>query len=241
VTAWRITKGRIVGGKVSNGVTTMPRSRLPFVLVALLPLGGCADPDPPAPNADPPFQRELLQVAREYKAWGRVDDPMRFGIEYCRMPPPARPAMSASPDEQTHGKKLYSLFAKDRMQYLAVAEKGSAVGQVIVKQSWSAAEVPDMKPGMTDWKRVVPTEDIGAGGTHFYPYATKGDKVYKAAKPTGLFIMLKLDPKTPGTDDGWVYGTVTADGKAVTASGKVESCMKCHSEAKHDRLFGLPK
>lgn len=217
----------------------MTRSRLLLPLVGLLPFGGCAEADPRAPDADPPFSRELLQAAKEYRAWGRVDDPMRLGIEDCRMPPPARPAMSASPDEQTHGKKLYSLFAKDRKQYLAVADKGSAVGQVIVKQSWAAAEVPDMKPGQTDWKRVVPTEDVGPGGTHFYPYATQGDKVYKAAKPAGLFLMLKFDPKTPGTDDGWVYGTVTADGKTVTASGKVESCMNCHQEAKHDRLFGL--
>jgi hypothetical protein len=217
----------------------MTRSRLPVLLVGFLPLGCAPDPDPPVPEADPPFSRELLQAAKEYKAWGRVDDPMRFGIEDCRMPLPARAAMSASQDEGTHGKKLYSLFAKDRKQYLAVADQGSAVGQVIVKQSWAAAEVPDMKPGQTDWKRVMPTEDVGPGGTHFYPYATKGDKVYKASKPTGLFIMLKLDPKTPRTDDGWVYGTVTADGKTVTASGKVESCMKCHQEAKHGRLFGV--
>src|SRR5262245_61185182 len=196
-----------------TGAKPMTRSRLPVLLASLLPLGGCAEPDPPTPHADSPFHKELLQAARDYKAWGRVDDPMRFGIEDCRMPPPARAAMSASPDETTHGKKLYSLFAKDRKQYLAVAEKGSAVGQVIVKQSWAAAEVPDIKPGQTDWKRVIPTEDVGPGGTHFYPYATKSDKVYKASKPTGLFIMLKLDPKTPDTDDGWVYGTVTPDGK----------------------------
>jgi hypothetical protein len=65
--------------------------------------------------------------------------------------------------------------------------------------------------------------------------------VYKAAKPAGLFVMMKLDPKTPGTDAGWVYGTLSADGKAVTAAGKVESCMKCHQDAKHDRLFGPAK
>lgn len=53
-----------------------------------------------------------------------------------------------------------------------------------------------------------------------------------------LFIMAKLDPKTAGTDQGWVYGTVTPDGKTVTAAGRVESCMKCHQAARHDRLFG---
>ena len=52
--------------------------------------------------------------------------------------------------------------------------------------------------------------------------------------------MFKLDPQTPDTDEGWVYGTVTPDGKKVTSAGKVESCMKCHQRAPHDRLFGLP-
>ena len=50
--------------------------------------------------------------------------------------------------------------------------------------------------------------------------------------------MVKLDPATPGTDEGWVYGTVSPDGKAVGAAGRVASCMKCHAEAKSDRLFG---
>jgi hypothetical protein len=53
--------------------------------------------------------------------------------------------------------------------------------------------------------------------------------------------MFKLDPSTPGTDRGWAYGTVTADGKQVTSAGRVESCMRCHRKAPHDRLFGLPK
>jgi hypothetical protein len=51
--------------------------------------------------------------------------------------------------------------------------------------------------------------------------------------------MMKLDPATPNTDAGWVYGTVTPDGKTVTSSGKVETCLKCHVEAPGDRLFGI--
>jgi hypothetical protein len=53
--------------------------------------------------------------------------------------------------------------------------------------------------------------------------------------------MYKLDAKTPGTDEGWVYGTVTPDGKDVTCAGRVASCMGCHADAPHDRLFGLAK
>ena len=74
---------------------------------------------------------------------------------------------------------------------------------------------------------------------HFHPYAVgKDGKTYKAAKKGDLFIMMKVDPKTPGTDNGWIYGTVTADGTTVTSAGKVSSCIKCH-ETKEERLFGV--
>ena len=220
----------------------MTRARMTLLLVtAVLVAMGCHPPaEDPKPEADTAFHDELLQVAREYKAWGRVDDPMRLAPYDCRMPPPAHVRFSDSTDTDTHGQKLYSLFARDAKAYVGLTAKGAAVGQVVVKESWSAEEMKDMKAGTTDWTKVARTEEVGPGGTHFYPYATRGDKVFKASKPAGLFVMMKLDPKTPGTDEGWVYGTVSADGQTVTAAGKVESCMKCHQDAKHDRLFGLP-
>ena len=61
---------------------------------------------------------------------------------------------------------------------------------------------------------------------------------YRAGDASGLFVMYKLDPATPGTDDGWVYGTLTADGRTVTSAGVVESCAGCHARAPHDHLFG---
>jgi hypothetical protein len=73
----------------------------------------------------------------------------------------------------------------------------------------------------------------------FLPYARKEGRLYQAKEKVGLFVMYKLDPQTPGTDEGWVYGTVTADGKKVTSAGRVQSCTACHRHAPHDRLFGL--
>jgi hypothetical protein len=35
-----------------------------------------------------------------------------------------------------------------------------------------------------------------------------------------------------------VYGTVAADG-TVTGAGRIASCMGCHADAPHERLFGL--
>jgi hypothetical protein len=52
--------------------------------------------------------------------------------------------------------------------------------------------------------------------------------------------MFKLDRATPDTDDGWVYATILPDGR-VTAAGLVGSCQRCHEDAAHDRLFGVPK
>ena len=64
--------------------------------------------------------------------------------------------------------------------------------------------------------------------------------------------MLKFDPKTPNTDNGWVYGTVTPSNETsangttgekgqfkVTSAGKIASCIACHESAEHDRVFGL--
>jgi hypothetical protein len=218
--------------------------------------GGNAVTAPKLPEpTEGPFDKDLLKAAAGYKAWGRVDDEMRWSPELCRLPNPGRAYLSASKDADTHGKKLYSLLTSQRRDYLALAEKKTVpVGFAIVKESWVPEEITDPKEkavaARIDRTKVIRTPGLdrteggrtfASLGDHFYPYAVKGDKVYKATKQADLFIMLKLDPKTEGTDAGWVYGTVTPDGKKVTAAGKIESCMKCHQDAKTDRLFGLSR
>ena len=48
-----------------------------------------------------------------------------------------------------------------------------------------------------------------------------------------LFLMLKSEGE-------WVYATATADGRSLTASGKLAACMECsESKSTHDRMFGL--
>jgi hypothetical protein len=222
----------------------MTRARLSLLAVTaglgLLGIALWAAPDRPDPEK--PFEKELLQVAKDYKSWGRVDGNILWAQADCRIPDPAQARFSANTDESTHGQKLYSLFAKDCNAYVWFdSDKPVTVGQVVVKESWVPEETTEVKPGAIDHTRVIGDRDRPTVGDHFYPYATKGDKVYKAGKPAGLFVMMKLGPKTPGTDDGWVYGTVSPDGKTVTSAGRVESCMKCHQDAKHDRLFGLAK
>jgi hypothetical protein len=199
-------------------------------------------------SVESPFAKDLLKAAADYKTWGRVDDEARWSPFYCRAPDPAQPAFSASQDEQTHGQKLYSLFAKKRNGYLAIAAtKSAAVGQIIVKQSWIPEEITDPKEQSKkinafekiQLTQAVPEREPHGTEDHFHPYVWKDGKVFKASKQADLFVMMKLDPKTPGTDDGWVYATLTSDGKTLTSAGMIESCMKCHRETKTDRLFGI--
>lgn len=160
---------------------------------------------------DPAFQKSLLTIASEYQSYGKVDDMSRWAPWLCAAPPPPKARISKSGDEGTHGKKVYYLFAKNRDSYMN--KEPGATGQVIVKESW----LPNLAEG------VDPTSPAAR----------------KPVSKQDLFIMFKTDPKTPNTDEGWVYGTVTSDGKTVTSAGRVQSCMGCHTTAPHGRLFGL--
>ena len=173
---------------------------------------------------DAAFHSALLNIAKEYASYGRVDDEARWAPYLCRTPNPSVARISASKDSDTHGSKLYFLFVKQRDAYLKLGEQSV---QVIVKEGWTPKEVPP------------DTKTVAQPGEHYVPFAKKDGKVFHADSKSALFIMYKLDPKTAGTDDGWVYGTVTSDGKTVTSAGRVSSCMGCHQEAKVDRLFGL--
>jgi hypothetical protein len=138
----------------------------------------------------------------------------------------ARP--SESNDATTHGQKLYSVFAKHHREY----PDGPQTDQVVVKQSWTA----ELVPGATfDPSHAQFPSDAS---DHFYGYVQGDGGVYRAAEPAGLYIMYKLPPTTPDTDEGWVYATLTAAGE-VTAAGRVASCMACHEVATHERLFGV--
>lgn len=223
--------------------------------VGLFGCGSSAGTPPDPPN----FERELKEAVSKYLTWPRADDRSRWAPEDCRLPTPPRARASASTDEATHGRKLYSVFAKNPWAYAGLQpEKPAPVGQVVVKQSWVPVEVtgaeadearaaekrgplPPRGPKATGPKAARPEgTPESARDDDFNPYVVRGDKVFKADKQADLFVMLKLDPQTPGTDAGWVYATLSPDAKKVTAAGRLESCMKCHAEAKNDRLFGLP-
>lgn len=167
------------------------------------------------------FHKQLLDIAKKYKrSYTEMNPRPNWSPTMCRIPP-TQALYSKSKETKTHGQKLYYLFASNPKDYGAY-KRGAKVpqGQAIVKESWTPVEV---KKGAKKTMRVP---------------AEKDGKKYVTGKQKDLYIMLKVDPKTPDTDQGWIYGTVTADGKTVTSSGRVQSCMKCHVKIK-DRLFGL--
>jgi hypothetical protein len=128
------------------------------------------------------------------------------------------------------------------------------VGQVVVKEAWSFTEIDDQEYQKitSEQKNAADSAKDKNGWTTFdhgkdllpvaYNSARQNEKpkYYKGTSIAGLFIMTKFKPRTPDTDAGWIYGTVDADLKTVTSVGKVANCMKCHQDAPHDRLFGLP-
>lgn len=185
-------------------------------------------PAPPAEARDAALVPELQAIAKAYKAWGRVDDELRWAPFLCRMPMPAKPAFSVAA-AGGHAQKLYSLFAKDREAY---AKRGAqAPGQVLVKESFVAERV-EGPPAR------LPLEAQGIGNEdHFDPHVVRDGATYRAGTLMGLYVMMKKADVT-GTDAGWVYGTLAVDG-TVTSAGKVASCMGCHRDAPVDRLFGV--
>lgn len=214
----------------------------PASTAAPAPVVATAVADPPAamPAAstgpvanDPRWHATLLAIAADYSRWGRVDDEMRWAPGLCRMPTPARARISASDDAGTHGRKLYTLYAKDPVAYgmpasampnnePSVSSGLSDISQVLVKEAFTPVETTQQRN-----MNLLPAEHDG--------------KLYLPGAPMGLYVLFKpLKSDSAATDAGWVYGTIAADMKTITAAGKIDSCMGCH-QSLPGRLFGLQK
>jgi hypothetical protein len=202
-------------------------------LLLLVCLAACnsdlrAAPTKPAPSqVDARFALAIRAAAKQYQKWGRVDERPNVAPLLCDMPrrehygSKGQVRMSEA-EESPHGKKLYYLWASDRAAYLKTEV---ATGFAIVKESFAAMPATTKRaanpPGFEE-----PLHDtIDHEGKRLTTGAAKG-----------LYVMTKVGGD--GTDDGWIYGTITTDG-VVTSAGRVATCMGCHEEAPHGRLFGL--
>lgn len=191
----------------------------------------------------------LGRVAVEYKSYGRVDEGRGHWTPIFCVPPTGQTAepgvarFSESDDQSIHGRKIYFLFAKDAEAY-GVLRTPQPVGQILVKEAWIPRR---MHRSFTPNKNIhreydsdgPPLSDESGVRGGYFPYAEDEGRWYRAGERAGLFVMMKFGAETPETDNGWIYGTVDRDAK-VTSCGRIASCMECHEQSQHDRLFGLP-
>ena len=218
-----------------------------------------------APGAADSREAQLLSIAQKFHAFTRINKTERLAPQMCRGPA-TFPKLSASSDSDTHGHKLYFLWVEDPTSYAkncgvtregldALVDIGSEdnpfeprpsdkkqdwstepapcpVGQTLVKESFEAREV--RVPGAS------PAEDGPSKlpEARAWPLVFKDGHAYESGSPHELFIMTKVDPRTPDTDNGWIYAVVSTDRKAVLQSGRIESCMHCHDQTSRDRLYG---
>lgn len=178
----------------------------------------------PEPGADERFVAVIRDAVKDYSRFACVTGSPRVAPTDCRMP---APFVRMSAADKEHGGKLYLLFARhaEGREYVKAGEP-EQVGQTLVKEAWTAV------PG-------EPTGATAASRRHTGALVLRdGDAVHHGGDAVGLFVMHKLAADTPGTDQGWVYGTVDPEGK-VTAAGKIASCIRCHQDASEDRRFGL--
>lgn len=205
-----------------------------LLLLSLIPFAGCerptqadADNNEQAPTAD--FKADILAAAAGYLKFPMATTDAGVAPAACAAAPsPPAAQLSKSDDDATHGQKIYYLFAKDAADY-NVGQGEATVGQVIVKESWVAEQAAAPKPG---WQQ-------HASGHQVSPIAWQDEKAFVAKEKGPLFLMMKFAADTPGTDNGWVYATTSADGTKVNEIGKLQNCMDCHKDAPRDRLFGL--
>lgn len=141
-------------------------------------------------------------------------------------------SMQSEADSSEHGRKAYFLWSNKPGAYYDIAadELDSApVGMTLVKESWTPVEgIEGVLHGLSSENiRYTTDPEVEEWGEP------------AIAEPYGLFVMHKLDPSTPNTDNGWVYATTDFDGTEVIEVGMIDSCISCHESAPHDRLYGV--
>lgn len=126
--------------------------------------------------------------------------------------------MSRAGKESPHGRKLYHLYVNDPGGYVAavMGDQDAPVGLTLVKES--------------HFSKAVGVEAHGPNGTR---------AVMRPDGVSDLFVMMKIGGSdTADTDLGWIYATASPLGE-IESIGMIESCIRCHRDADHDRLFGI--
>jgi hypothetical protein len=251
--AWRCGRWAVLCATLLiGGLLISMRIRRPTSDTLINAIAAQADRTPDAAK----LQSLFKTIARDYESWGHVEGDAswgyRFGPPLCRGPGGPTARISDSADSPTHGRKLYTVYARRRTPYrnlwfenrirtvqpttrpdgsivpvvesLPPEDLASPIGQVVVKESFEPIANGKASENASSWGMRAAKD-----GTYYIP-----------GKRGELFIMAFVGTDVAGTDAGWLYGTVTPDGQTVTSAGIIQNCANCHDTAPHGRLFGLP-
>jgi hypothetical protein len=186
---------------------------------------------------EPSYHAALLAIADRYQSFSRVDGTWWSMLD-CRAPPDDTGHMSNAAADTAHGRKVFTLQIYDFDLY-ARETGGRPPPPAGSARVGKAADVPGVEQALVKVS-YEPTEDREKSLRihQITPVMFEGKRYY-AGEQKDLFIMYRPTDKTAVTDAGWVYGTVTPDGKKVTSAGLVQSCKGCHEKAPHGRQFGV--
>ena len=230
-----------------------------FILLSLLGVLSCTATEEAVEFSPQELESDVLAAASGYLDWGGpVDFQLRYGPTLC-MIPPLEPRFSESDPSGPHAEKLYLIHAADAQSYAGVDYESEGEGGFLMPGSERnlGARSPSLPDFEFDWSQVLVKEAFAPllyGGEvselrHPFDDSEQFTSVVQPAERdgeewvpgdfVGLYLMLRTARETPGTDEGWVYATVQADG-AVSSYGQIPSCISCHRRAGDDRMFGLP-
>lgn len=184
-------------------------------------------------------------AAAAYRTWKRVDSRPSIAPILCAAPAPGSSAWGApgrvrmsAAAHGPHGRKLYYLWASDKGVYLD-GKTPLPIGFTIVKESFGAVPSQAVHPPRVRVAREPCANVMACEPPPIDWMITADGEQLTIGQRKDLFVMTKVGD-VPGSDAGWIYGTVAPDG-TVTSAGRVSSCMSCHVEhARRERLFGLP-
>lgn len=131
--------------------------------------------------------------------------------------PPTTIFKSRCMDSTAHGGKIFRLRVKDDSNY--AYDLTQPDGQTIVMATYNYTQ---SSKTLGDGKSLRLNDS-----THLIP-TTAGN----------FFVLYKSNAKAYKTDNGWMYGVVSGDGKRVISKGLLANCMGCHSQSKTDCMLG---
>lgn len=172
----------------------------------------------------------LREVAATYSRWALVDNTVGLAGADCTVGIRSGIRLGTADRSAAHADKVFLLYAYD------VAGYRRAVGAV--HEDLGSHRSEPRIASRSDVLQVVVKESFAAVPRVPGPGPESHEDAYSRGERTGLFVLAKLADAPPGTDEGWIYGTVSPSGDVVDA-GVIEPCVGCHRQ-QPERLFGLP-